>query len=363
MTKIILMVVTAVILISTGLYFLLRKKDTDVPKKCSPITNCKNVNKNNCLVCDECEQPYYGETCQTSCQPNQTWNSSMKKCVDNKHPFIEHCISYDGEKCGTCEQPYYGDKCQNYCQPNQNWNPSLQQCTDKIANCVVYDQNDSTICDKCKQPFHGPLCTEKCDDKNKQQWNGMTGKCECIDGYTGYPECVIIPPKPDPSKICEGRGIKDSSGKCICNNCPDPARSDRQPSCAGDNCQYTDKDTCNGKGEVQPDGTCNCSTYFSNTEKKNKTYIGKHCSYDDNTTCNGTGVVSVDSNDNATCTSCICSSINQCSYNCKVEYQKCISPSCFYNPVTKHRMLPDQNCIRNCQGLLNNCMNSISCQT
>jgi hypothetical protein len=370
MTKIILVTLTIIILLSIGLYFLLRK-NTDVPKKCTPITNCKTVNKNNCLVCDQCEQPYYGDTCQakkqviTNCvvyDPNDN-----TKCIQCEQPYygdtcqtkkqeITNCVVYDptdNTKCIQCKQPYHGDTCENSCPPNETFNPSTNSCEDPVIDhCIVYEDQK---CKKCKQPYYGPLCAEKCVDN--QQWNNIKSTCECVYGYTGYPNCVIIPP------ICGGRGIKNSSGKCVCNNCPDPVRSDTQFSCAGDNCQYTDKDTCNGKGEVQLDGTCICSTYESNTEKKNKTYIGKHCSYDDNTTCNGTGVVSVDANDNATCTSCICSSINQCSYKCKVDYQNCISPSCFYNPVTKQRHQPDMNCIRNCQGLLNNCMNSISCQT
>ena len=52
---------------------------------------------------------------------------------------------------------------------------------------------------------------------------------------------------------------------------------------AGNKCQYSDSETCNGNGIVQNNGSCNC----------NIGYAGNKCQYSDSETCSGNGIVQI----------------------------------------------------------------------
>jgi hypothetical protein len=90
---------------------------------------------------------------------------------------------------------------------------------------------------------------------------------------------VSIPTIAGGSPECGYKGVLNPDGLCNCG----------ATNSLGDKCQYNNKTTCNGRGDVTDKGYCNCYTTFK----------GENCQYSNYDTCSNRG--KVDSGGNCIC--------------------------------------------------------------
>ena len=148
----------------------------------------------------------------------------------------------------------------------------------------------------------------------------------CINGKCVDPIKPVNPVKPcqcNQNQICQ-------SDKCICNTYTSKV-DQTVKSRVGKECEYSDNDTCNGKGVVDSSGKCSCTTYQSKVyhPEKEVLYIGDQCQYSDNEICQPSlgipkyGKVSIVQN------------VPLCDYcqpNGKNEDNKCICDNGYFDP-------------------------------
>lgn len=163
-----------------------------------------------------------------------------------------------------------------------------------------YDKNvdDNTSCALGPDGKERGVFKQYCADSEKNiidcsqnpYYRTNKGYCECTQKYYSNVQQSDVHYKGrycqySDNETCNGKGTVDDKGNCQCLS-----------GYLGSNCQYSSK-TCNDRGVVRDDGSCICSLYTSNSDNKEKHYRGPNCQYDDNSTCKGQGKV----DDNGNC--------------------------------------------------------------
>ena len=321
-------IVATVLVVTAAIVYYYTKKETKpspsptpaptptpAPPSCPSIPHCKTVRAD--CTCETCEDTYHGKQCDQVCGPNSTWDDKQSVCVcsagykgvpPNCVPdhcvkkAVRNCVTYNDATCvcAVCVQPYHGDDCTQSCGANERYNAKTASC-ECVDGYTGYPDCQKPTPPDCKKIFHCDIydaddCTicQKCNapyhgpqcDQICGDHQQWNGKaCACIDGYTGYPNCA---PKPIPGQVCNEHQVLDSkTNTCVCKCC----HPDRSPLYVGPNCEFSNEVTCNSNGKANADGSCTCSSYTSRVDGAARVYLGVHCQYSDNDTCGGKGIV------------------------------------------------------------------------
>ncbi len=189
-------------------------------------------------------------------------------------------------------------------------------CSDKCLTFINDDANCGFCGNQCSQDTK--CCGRKCipisgtDTCAEHDCNKICGtneiNCggECLSRDRVYDDCTCKGNwEGDNCNICP-KNFDNSDGTCT--KCPAGFK--------GDNCQYSDKDTCSGHGMVDENGNCTCQGNWTlqpglghikpaqcalcppNFDNSDGTctkcplgYVGSSCQYSDTTTCSGNGTV------------------------------------------------------------------------
>jgi hypothetical protein len=195
---------------------------------------------------------------------------------------VEQC-NYRGtlKQDGTCEclLNWKGSSCQYSDNITCNGNGTVRN--DGICDCRR-DSNGTIL-------FRGPNCqySDYLSCSNNGQVINDQGQCLCRTDHNGHafkgPNCQY-----SRTLTCSGIVDPDFNGTCNCNATLAPLLQPRTGSkcqfCtsnnkAGPNCEFSNEDTCNGKGIVDFYGKCSC----------NDGHNGPRCQYSDSVTCNNRG--------------------------------------------------------------------------
>ena len=179
---------------------------------CSGNGTC-DASTGNCI----CVKGYFGDDCSKqvsiNCNGNGTYNEDTKTCTCKGN--------FTGANCDTCKPNFYGSNCDKYCDGNTcNGNGT---CDTKTGECICNSTTShfaagNTKCapgdisgnasGNCSNNFDGSSwegvkCDERacpknpsnnleCTSSDQGNCNFGTGKCECVNGYTG--DFCSVPP-------------------------------------------------------------------------------------------------------------------------------------------------------------------------
>ena len=130
---------------------------------------------------------------------------------------------------------------------------AVAQCTD----CrMPYVQDSAKLCNT-RKGLEGDSCGGDSDCYGDSGSGGTCSQfCNFPDTWNCSKKCESAWQAKDRNRVadksapCSSNGtiFRHLEGKCKCF-----------PGYNGDNCQYSDKETCNGNGTANPDGTCTCN--------------------------------------------------------------------------------------------------------
>ncbi|KAJ8316204.1 hypothetical protein KUTeg_006218 [Tegillarca granosa] len=117
--------------------------------------NCKTCDKSN-GTCKECDDGFYGQSCENSCPSH---------CINNL------CIKENGSCKNGCQKTFYGDQCNNNCS----------------ESCKFQDCFRNGTCRDCVPGTYGNLCEQKCPKGCMNGNCSRNGSCidACFNGYYG----------------------------------------------------------------------------------------------------------------------------------------------------------------------------------
>lgn len=174
-----------------------------------------NPNLRSCVTTTE--SPTTSPTCGKVCRNNGIFNAESCSCT---------CLqAFRGDDCSECNENYYGSSCQNYCNPaitcRRNGQCSSdglscicsaerfgEDCSCDARVCAVGDlacSNNGSCNDSqciCSPGFTGCKCEHQCNDQVNCSGNGrckLDGTCQCNLGFVGS-SCESL----DLSTYCSG---------------------------------------------------------------------------------------------------------------------------------------------------------------
>lgn len=199
------------------------------PGNCTSCYRGLNNGHPSLVLCDNCKDGYFGETCQNWCG---------KFCVicDNNTGRCTECMpGTTGNDCENCLEGRYGDDC-NTCPRN---------CKGNRCNII------NGACYACKPGYYGRhcnlICPEHCESPSCLH---TSGSCigPCAKGWYGL-NCQT-----PCSNHCKGSNCHKETGYCLEGCKEDQATLGNKFSIYGDHCNLTCPKCLDGTCLF--DGTC-----------------------------------------------------------------------------------------------------------
>eukprot|EP01060_Flectonema_neradi_P029304 TRINITY_DN400_c1_g1_i1.p1 TRINITY_DN400_c1_g1~~TRINITY_DN400_c1_g1_i1.p1 ORF type:complete len:3444 (+),score=505.40 TRINITY_DN400_c1_g1_i1:687-10334(+) len=248
----------------------------------------------------ECDTFYSGDLCQYSCPAlagDLTVCSGHGVCVDGK---CECSNNFNGPRCQYCDDGFVGPSCSATCPTNCDSRGTCvwdETAGDAICYCsqsycsVGVDKKDcrQSRCNTCMEFERSILgtCTPcDCAASRAGVCNPQTGICKCNNGYFGKEclpcsvpcvhgtcvdgntcKCEIGYWGVDCSNLCACSDVSfcnSTSGECQCGQSGEyqMAGVTCHESCAG----VSPNGPCNGHGECELSGTCDCDQGWGGVE-------------------------------------------------------------------------------------------------